>query len=200
MVRVLLVAGVIAGGAALVGGLDYYLMPLAERPFSPSHDLYAPTGLIGQGFGVIGTLMIALGVGGYALRKRLRRAGAGPRCGCCSPATHSTSLHRAGLLGHARRLKGAQRPVLPACERAELVASLACVDWVAIFRDDTPLSLIRALRPDVLAKGGDWPLDSVVGAEDVLRRGGRVASLQEVPGVRSSIIIERLQCRDGEGG
>jgi len=99
-----------------------------------------------------------------------------------------------------RRLKGAQRPVLPARERAELVASLACVDWVAIFRDDTPLSLIRALRPDVLAKGGDWPLDSIVGAKDVLRRGGRVASLQEVPGVRSSNIIERLQCRDGEGG
>ena len=99
-----------------------------------------------------------------------------------------------------RRLKGAGRPLLPARERAEIVASLACVDWVAIFRDDTPLSLIRAVRPDVLAKGGDWRLDAIVGAEDVTRRGGRVVRLREVPGVRSSRIVERLQWSDGDGG
>jgi D-beta-D-heptose 7-phosphate kinase/D-beta-D-heptose 1-phosphate adenosyltransferase len=99
-----------------------------------------------------------------------------------------------------RRLKGAGRPLLPARERAEVVASLACVDWVAIFRDDTPLSLIRAVRPDVLAKGGDWQLDAIVGAEEVERRGGRVVRLREVPGVRSSRIVERLQSRDGDGG
>jgi rfaE bifunctional protein nucleotidyltransferase chain/domain len=126
-------------------------------------------------------------------------------------AGHVRSLAEARSLGDrlvvgvnsdasVRRLKGAQRPVLPARERAELVASLACVDWVAIFRDDTPLSLIRAIQPDVLAKGGDWPLDAIVGADDVIRRGGRVVRLQEVPGVRSSDIIERLQWRDGDGG
>jgi D-beta-D-heptose 7-phosphate kinase/D-beta-D-heptose 1-phosphate adenosyltransferase len=98
-----------------------------------------------------------------------------------------------------RRLKGAARPLLPARERAEVVASLACVDWVAIFRDDTPLSLIRAVRPDVLAKGGDWQRDAIVGADDVQRRGGRVVRLREVPGVRSSRIVERLQWRDGDG-
>jgi len=99
-----------------------------------------------------------------------------------------------------RRLKGAGRPMQPARERAEIVAALACVDWVAIFRDDTPLSLIRAVRPDVLAKGGDWRLDAIVGAEDVTRRGGRVVRLREVPGVRSSRIVERLQWSDGDGG
>jgi D-beta-D-heptose 7-phosphate kinase/D-beta-D-heptose 1-phosphate adenosyltransferase len=58
--------------------------------------------------------------------------------------------------GSVRRLKGAGRPLVPARQRAEVVAALGCVDWVVLFGQDTPLSLIRALRPDVLAKGGDW--------------------------------------------
>jgi len=67
----LFVLGVIVGGSALWGGLEYYLVPLSERPFSPLHDLYAPTGLIGHGLGIIGTLMIAFGVTIYMLRKRV---------------------------------------------------------------------------------------------------------------------------------
>jgi len=89
-----------------------------------------------------------------------------------------------------RRLKGAGRPVVPARQRVEVLAALACVDWVVQFRDDTPLSLIRALRPDVLAKGGDWSLDAIVGAEDVRSWGGRVVRLRQVPGVRTSRIFE----------
>jgi len=91
-----------------------------------------------------------------------------------------------------RRLKGARRPLLPARERAEIVAGLACVDWVAIFRSDTPISLVRAVRPDVLAKGGDWAHDAIVGADDVRRRGGRVVRLREVSGRRSSLIVEQI--------
>jgi D-beta-D-heptose 7-phosphate kinase/D-beta-D-heptose 1-phosphate adenosyltransferase len=92
-----------------------------------------------------------------------------------------------------RRLKGAGRPVVPARQRVEVLAALACVDWVVVFRDDTPLSLIRALRPDVLAKGGDWRLDAIVGARDVRSWGGRVVRLRQVPGVRTSRIVERLR-------
>ena len=92
-----------------------------------------------------------------------------------------------------RRLKGAGRPVFPARQRAEVLAALACVDWVVVFRDDTPRSLIRALRPDVLAKGGDWSLDAIVGGDDVRSWGGRVVRLRQVPGVRTSRIVERLR-------
>ena len=92
-----------------------------------------------------------------------------------------------------RRLKGAGRPVVSARQRVEVLAALACVDWVVVFRDDTPRSLIRALRPDVLAKGGDWSLDAIVGAEDVRSWGGRVVRLRQVPGVRTSRIVEKLR-------
>jgi D-beta-D-heptose 7-phosphate kinase/D-beta-D-heptose 1-phosphate adenosyltransferase len=90
------------------------------------------------------------------------------------------------------RLKGPGRPLVPARERAELLAALACVDWVTIFRADTPLSLIRVLRPDVLAKGGDWPRHAIAGADEVEKAGGRVVRLREVPGIRTSAIIERV--------
>lgn len=92
-----------------------------------------------------------------------------------------------------RRLKGPGRPIRPARERAEVLAALECVDWVVVFRAATPLSLIRALRPDVLAKGGDWALQEIVGREDVERWGGRVARLREVPGVHTTLILEALR-------
>jgi len=88
-----------------------------------------------------------------------------------------------------RRIKGNERPVVPCRQRAEVIAALGCVDWVVIFGQSTPLSLIRALRPDVLAKGGDWALRDVVGREDVEGWGGTVVRLRVVPGVRSSKII-----------
>lgn len=91
-----------------------------------------------------------------------------------------------------RRLKGAGRPVVSARQRAEVLAGLACVDWVVVFPESTPLSLIRALRPDVLAKGGDWSLDEIVGREDVESWGGRVVRLREVPSVRTSKILGRF--------
>lgn len=92
-----------------------------------------------------------------------------------------------------RRLKGTDRPIIPARQRAEMLAALACVDWVVLFREDTPLGLIQALRPNVLAKGGDWALDSIVGAEEVRSWGGRVARLRQIRGVRTSEILDRLR-------
>ncbi|MEQ1855894.1 MAG: hypothetical protein ABL963_05440 [Longimicrobiales bacterium] len=70
--RWLFVIGVVLGGGALLAGLDYYVLPIAERPFSPMHAQFAPTGLVGQGFGIAGTLMMAVGVVSYGARKRLR--------------------------------------------------------------------------------------------------------------------------------
>ena len=91
-----------------------------------------------------------------------------------------------------RRAKGPDRPILPARERMELVAALDCVDWVVGFRADTPIRLIQELRPDVLAKGGDWRLDAIVGRDDVESWGGRVVRLNVVPGARTSDLIERI--------
>jgi len=88
-----------------------------------------------------------------------------------------------------RRIKGEQRPVVPGWQRAEVLAALACVDWVVVFGQPTPLSLIRALRPDVLAKGGDWAVQDEVGRDDVESWGGRVVRLRVVPRVRSSLIL-----------
>ena len=88
-----------------------------------------------------------------------------------------------------RRLKGPGRPIVPARQRAEILAALECVDWVVLFRETTPLGLIRALRPDVLAKGGDWSRDAIVGRELVEGWGGRVVRLRQVPGVRTSRLI-----------
>ena len=92
-----------------------------------------------------------------------------------------------------RRLKGAGRPFVPERQRAELLAALACVDWVVLFGEPTPLALIRALRPDVLAKGGDWSLAEIVGREDVESWGGRVRRLRVVPGVRSTLLAQRVR-------
>jgi D-beta-D-heptose 7-phosphate kinase/D-beta-D-heptose 1-phosphate adenosyltransferase len=100
-----------------------------------------------------------------------------------------------GLNGDAsvRRLKGAERPLVPARQRAEVLAALHCVDGVVVFGQDTPLSLIRALRPDVLAKGGDWKLTEIVGREDVEGWGGRVERLRVVPGVRTTGLVEKIR-------
>jgi D-beta-D-heptose 7-phosphate kinase/D-beta-D-heptose 1-phosphate adenosyltransferase len=119
---------------------------------------------------------------------------------------HVRSLEQARALGDrlivgvnsdasVRRLKGASRPVVPARQRAELLAALECVDWVVVFGQDTPLSLIRALGPDVLAKGGDWARDEIVGGAEVESRGGRVERLRVVPGLRTTHLVDRIRGR-----
>ncbi|MEZ4354775.1 MAG: D-glycero-beta-D-manno-heptose 1-phosphate adenylyltransferase [Myxococcota bacterium] len=117
---------------------------------------------------------------------------------------HVRSLEQARRLGDrlvvavnddasVRRQKGAERPIQPARVRRELVAALACVDWVVGFRAATPIGLIRATRPDVLAKGGDWSLDEIVGREEVEATGGRVVRLDVVPGERTTQLVERIR-------
>jgi len=92
-----------------------------------------------------------------------------------------------------KRLKGDQRPVQNEDDRAELLASLGVVDYVVLFADDTPLSLIEQVAPDILVKGGDWPVEQIVGSKFVLARGGDVMSLPFHPGKSTSSILERIQ-------
>ncbi len=91
-----------------------------------------------------------------------------------------------------RRIKGPPRPFVPAHERAEILASLACVSYVTIFDEDDPLQIIETLRPDVLVKGGDWSLDRIVGREFVEGRGGKVVSVPLVPGISTTALIQRI--------
>lgn len=91
-----------------------------------------------------------------------------------------------------RVLKGEGRPILNERERAEVVAALEAVDYVIIFDEETPRELIAELLPDVLVKGGDWPLNQIVGREEVEAAGGRVVSLSYLGGSSTSDLIERI--------
>jgi D-beta-D-heptose 7-phosphate kinase/D-beta-D-heptose 1-phosphate adenosyltransferase len=91
-----------------------------------------------------------------------------------------------------RRLKGPGRPVQSEVARATVLASLKSVDAVVIFQEDTPLELISALEPDVLVKGADYTVETVVGAEVVLRRGGKVMLAELVPAHSTTSTIERI--------
>jgi D-beta-D-heptose 7-phosphate kinase/D-beta-D-heptose 1-phosphate adenosyltransferase len=91
-----------------------------------------------------------------------------------------------------RRLKGEDRPIQGEDARAIVLASLAAVDAVVIFEDDTPLSLIEALRPDVLVKGADYTLDRVVGAKEVESWGGRVLLVELRDGHSTTGTLSRI--------
>jgi D-glycero-beta-D-manno-heptose 1-phosphate adenylyltransferase len=140
-------------------------------------------------------------------RQRLEREG---RCvvftnGCFDllHPGHVRYLKQARLLGDVlivalnsdasvQKLKGEGRPILKQWERAEVMAALACVDYVTIFSEETPRELIAELLPDVLVKGGDWSLDTIVGREEVEAAGGSVESLSFIAGVSTTEIIERI--------
>ncbi|MDL2209814.1 D-glycero-beta-D-manno-heptose 1-phosphate adenylyltransferase [Desulfovibrio sp. OttesenSCG-928-O18] len=92
-----------------------------------------------------------------------------------------------------RRLgKGECRPINPFEARAFVLAHLASVDYVVKFDDDTPLALITAIQPDVLAKGGDWTEDAIVGGDIVKAKGGKVLSLPLVDGFSTTNIAEKI--------
>jgi rfaE bifunctional protein nucleotidyltransferase chain/domain len=89
-------------------------------------------------------------------------------------------------------LKGNGRPVVSELERKEVLLSLKPVDFVCIFDEETPFELIKEIMPDVLVKGGDWPVDKIVGNEIVTKNGGKVYSLPFHPGHSSTALIERI--------
>lgn len=94
-----------------------------------------------------------------------------------------------------RRLKGEARPIVPQKERMEVLAALEPIDHLVLFSGATPDRVIRALRPDILVKGGDWSLDKIVGRDTVERAGGRVVRINLVAGRSTTHLIDRILAR-----
>lgn len=121
---------------------------------------------------------------------------------------HVRYLNRARSMGDAlivglnsdssvRQIKGDPRPVMPESERAEVLAALACVDYVFIFSDLTPQRIIDAIVPDVLVKGADWDIRDIVGRDTVEKAGGVVVNIPLVEGASTSEIIRTILRRFG---
>jgi D-sedoheptulose 7-phosphate isomerase len=117
---------------------------------------------------------------------------------------HIDLLERARALGDrlvvglnsdasVRAIRGAGRPLVPEKDRAAVLRGLRAVDEVVTFDDPTPAGLIEELQPDVLVKGGDWTPDRIIGADTVLRKGGRIFSLPLKPGYSTTSLVERIQ-------
>lgn len=120
---------------------------------------------------------------------------------------HVTYLNEARKLGDAlivglnsdasvKRLKGESRPINSELDRKFVMENLRCVDGVEIFDEDTPLELIKAIRPSVLVKGGDWKIDQIVGGREVVSWGGEVMSLNFVDGYSTTAVIQKINSGD----
>lgn len=117
---------------------------------------------------------------------------------------HIASLGEAALYGHilivginsdasVKRLKGENRPVNNEGSRSLLMASLVMVDAVILFEEDTPLNLIKTILPDVLVKGGDYTIEEIVGAKEVIANGGEVKIVPILEGFSTTGIIEKMR-------
>jgi len=117
---------------------------------------------------------------------------------------HIASLSQAASLGDklivgvnadasVKRLKGPTRPVNDEGARALLLASLVMTDAVILFEEDTPLELIKSVMPDILVKGGDYTVDQIAGAKEVIAHGGKVVLADMVEGISTTGIIEKMR-------
>lgn len=97
-----------------------------------------------------------------------------------------------------RKIKGTQRPIVQQDQRAEILASLCCVDYITIFNEQNPLALIRSIRPDILVKGDDWPEKEIVGGDIVKADGGEVVRVPVVPNISTTSILKRIINGSGE--
>ena len=91
--------------------------------------------------------------------------------------------------------KAPDRPIVCDSQRAEVVSALGCVDYVVIFTEADPLNLITIIRPDVLVKGGDWPVDRIIGREVVEANGGVVKTIPLVPNMSTTALIQRIHAQ-----
>jgi D-beta-D-heptose 7-phosphate kinase/D-beta-D-heptose 1-phosphate adenosyltransferase len=92
-----------------------------------------------------------------------------------------------------RKLKGENRPINNEQNRALLLASLSMVDAVVLFDEDTPLNLIKTILPDVLVKGGDYTIDTIVGSKEVLENGGKVEIINLLEGLSTTSILKKIE-------
>ncbi|MCX8084665.1 MAG: D-glycero-beta-D-manno-heptose 1-phosphate adenylyltransferase [Calditerrivibrio sp.] len=99
-----------------------------------------------------------------------------------------------------RRLKGEKRPINSLNERLIMLNALKSVDFVTFFEEDTPYELIKDIMPHILVKGGDWQIDQIVGADIVLKHGGKVLSLNYEEGFATTNIIDEVLKRYGSRG
>jgi D-beta-D-heptose 7-phosphate kinase/D-beta-D-heptose 1-phosphate adenosyltransferase len=96
-----------------------------------------------------------------------------------------------------KQIKGPARPVLPESDRCELVGAMEMVDFVVLFNEPDPYTLIAAIRPDVLVKGGDWNTDKIIGGDLVEKAGGEVVVVPYIKGFSTTEIVERIKNSDG---
>ena len=119
---------------------------------------------------------------------------------------HVDYLERAKALGDrlvvalntdqsVQRLKGPERPVVNESSRARVMAALQFVDLVVLFDEETPLELIEALKPDILVKGGDYTVETIVGADFVIARGGKVVPLPLVDGYSTTTFVNKIKTK-----
>ena len=91
-----------------------------------------------------------------------------------------------------KSIKPENRPIVSQDQRAEVLAGLACVDYITIFDEPDPLALIQTIKPDVLIKGADWKETEIIGSDVVKLYGGKVIRIEVVPGISTSRIIQRI--------
>lgn len=138
-----------------------------------------------------------------ALKKRAKKVVFTNGCFDIIHAGHVRYLNKAREMGDClvvglnsdasvKRIKGNDRPIVPHSERAEVLSALACVDYVVIFNDDTPLKLISAIKPSILVKGADWAAKDIVGGNVLKSYGGVVRRVTLVKGRSTTNIIRRI--------
>ena len=96
-----------------------------------------------------------------------------------------------------KKLKGRSRPVVSQKNRAIVLGALWAVDFVVIFNELTPIKLIKAIKPDVLVKGGDWKKENIIGADFIESYGGKVRSLEYIKGLSTRGIVKRIMSQTG---
>jgi len=94
-----------------------------------------------------------------------------------------------------KKIKGEKRPVVPQEQRMQVVAALESVDFVVVFSEEDPLKVIKEIQPDILVKGGDWEVGTIIGREIVEKNGGKVCSIPLMKGISTTNIIEVVKKR-----
>lgn len=94
-----------------------------------------------------------------------------------------------------KKIKGEKRPVVPQVQRMQVLAALEAIDYVVIFDEENPFKIIKEIQPDILVKGGDWPVETIMGREIVEKKGGKVLSIPLMEGISTTNIIEEVKKR-----